>query len=166
MVVRGAGMQRLSSRWTFFHKRIFPLFWFGMIAVNVIMMWAPHSAPRRAEVWEALLPPLFMAVIGFVIFKALIFDLVDEVWLEGDHLLVRNRGDQVSVGLDNVMNVSSTTMTNPTRISLMLRKESSRLGKTVTFMPVRSRSFFGMFKPDPIATLLIERVDAVRRSNA
>ncbi|QNJ99889.1 hypothetical protein [Dyella telluris] len=160
-------MQRLSSRWTFFYKRLFPLFWFGMIAMSMTGLWAaPAAGGRHPDFWLMLLPPLFMAVVVFVLFKTLIFDLVDEVWLQGDHLLVTSRGDQVSVALDNVMNVSSTTMTNPPRISLTLRTESSRLGKTVSFMPVRSREFFAMFKPNPIASLLIERVDAARRRPA
>ena len=160
-------MQRLSSQWTFFYKRIFPLFWFGMIAISTSAMWlVPHGATKQGAVWMSLLPPVFMAVIGFVIFKALIFDLVDEVWLAGDHLLVRNRGDQVSVALGNVMNVSTTTMTNPPRISLMLRTESSRLGKVVTFIPAGRNGLLTMFKPNPVATLLIERVDAARGGKA
>jgi len=160
-------MQRLSSRWTFFYKRIFPLFWFGMIAMTLIAMWGVHGRANQSfDVWMSFLPPVLMVVIGFAIFKALIFDLVDEAWLVGDHLLVKNRGEQVSVALDNVMNVSSTTMTNPPRISLTLRVESSRLGKTVSFVPARRQSLFAMFKPNPIATLLIERVDAARRRPA
>jgi hypothetical protein len=160
-------MQRLSSRWTFFYKRLFPLFWFGMVAISVTGMWiAPHGAGKRVEPWMALMPPVFMAIIGFVIFKLIIFDLVDEVWLTGDHLLVRNRGDQVSVALDNVMNVNVTMFINPPRISLTLRTESSRLGKTIAFVPVSRQSFFAMFKPNPIATQLIESVDAARRRKA
>ncbi|ULU26638.1 hypothetical protein [Dyella terrae] len=160
-------MQRLSSRWTFFYKRLFPLFWFGMVAISVTGMWIdPHSAGKRVEPWAALMPQVFMVIIGFVIFKIFIFDLVDEVWLTGDHLLVKNRGDQASVALDNVMNVSVTTLINPPRISLTLRTESSRLGKTIAFVPAGRQSLFAMFKPNPIATQLIESVDAARRRTA
>lgn len=160
-------MQRLSSRSTFFYKRIFPLFWFGMVGISLTSMWViPHGAGKQVEPWMALIAPVFMVIIGLVIFKALIFDLVDEVWLAGDHLLVKNRGEQVSVALDNVMNVSVTSMTNPPRISLTLRTESSRLGKTVAFMPAGRQGLFALFKPNPTATLLIERVDAARRRTA
>jgi hypothetical protein len=57
-------------------------------------------------------------------------------------------------------------MTNPPRISLMLRIESSHLGKTVVFMPDSPRGFLAAFRPNPVATQLIECVDAARRSHA
>ncbi|AIF46728.1 hypothetical protein [Dyella japonica] len=160
-------MQRLSSRSTFFYKRIFPLFLLGLVGIGVAVAWVVSSAAgKRPEAWLSVLPALFMAVVGWVIYKTIIADLVDEVWLAGDHLLVRNRDDQVSVALDNVMNVNVTSLTNPPRISLTLRTESSRLGKTVTFVPDGPRGLFGAFKANPVATQLIECVDEARRRKA
>lgn len=158
-------MQRLSSRSTFFYKRVFPVFWFGFIAMTLIAMWVPRRATGHGPdvLMMSLVPPLFMVVIGYFLFKRLIFDLVDEVWLDGDHLLVKNSGDQVKVMLDNVMNVSASTMTNPPRISLTLRTESSRLGKIVSFMPAGPGGFFALLRPNPVAQQLIECVDAARR---
>ena len=35
-----------------------------------------------------------MMAFGFFIMKKLVFDLVDEVWDDGDTLLVKNRGQE------------------------------------------------------------------------
>ena len=159
-------MQRLSSPSTLFYKRVFPVFWFGMIGLSVVTMAATGAIGRRPELWPSFAAPVLMAVIGFTLFRRLLFDLVDEVWLDGEQLVVKNRDETMRVALTNVMNVSSTTMTNPPRITLMLRIESSRLGKQVSFIPAGPRGLFSGFKASPVAMDLIERIDALRRRAA
>lgn len=159
-------MQRLSSRSTFLYKRVFPVLWLGFLTLWVVMMWGEWNLRNGVPALVLFTPVALAVLIGFLAFKRLILDLVDEVWLDGDGLLVKNRGEQVKVTLSNVVNVSASTMTKPPRVSLMLRKESSRLGRTIAFMPAGPCGFFEMFKPNPIATLLIERVDAARRRPA
>ncbi|RDS83310.1 hypothetical protein [Dyella psychrodurans] len=156
-------MRRLSSRYTYFYKRVFPLLWFGILTVVALGVGLSLLASRQS-VLPFLIMPIFMAALGFVLYRKLIADLVDEVWLAGDVLLVKNRGDEISVGLRDVMNVNAVTMMNPRRITLMLRNDT-RFGQHINFMPaIQSASFVSSFKPDPIATELIERVDALRMS--
>jgi hypothetical protein len=39
-------MTRLSSRWTYFYKRVFPVMWFGFIALFLLLPWLNrHQAP-------------------------------------------------------------------------------------------------------------------------
>lgn len=159
-------MQRLSSPSTVFYKRVFPVFWFGMVVLSVVVMISTGAVARHPEMWPSLAVPVVMATVGFTLFRKLLFDLVDEVWLDGDQLVVKNRDETSRIALSNVMNVNATTMTNPPRITLMLRIESSRLGKQVSFIPTGSRGFLSAFKQNPIATDLIERVDALRRRPA
>lgn len=158
-------MRRLSSSSTYFYKRIFPILWFGFLLVFLaIALWGtlyPQASARPQLVAPFLLMPLLMAGIGFLVFRKLIFDLVDEVWLDGDWLVVKNRDEQRRVALSDVMNVNATTMTNPRRITVMLRSDS-RYGRSFSFMPASPRGFLSAFNPDPIATELIERVDALR----
>lgn len=160
-------MRRLSSSSTFFYKRIFPVLWFGFLLVFLaIALWStlyPQASARPQPVVPFLLMPLLMAGIGFLVFRKLIFDLVDEVWLDGDWLVVKNRDEQRRVALSDVMNANATTMTNPRRITVMLRTDT-RYGRSFSFMPASPRGFLSAFKPDPIATDLIERVDALRRA--
>ncbi|RDI98582.1 hypothetical protein DVT68_08620 [Dyella solisilvae] len=159
-------MQRLSSPSTFFYKRVFPVFWFGMLAVFLLVWVGSGAALKRPEMWPSMGVPVVMAVVGFTLFRRLLFDLVDEVWLDGDALVVKNQGDSTRVALDNIINVNATTLTNPPRITLMLRVESSRLGRQVSFIPAGPRSLFSAFKPSPVALDLIERIDARRRRPA
>lgn len=159
-------MQRLSSPSTFFYKRVFPALWFGFLAF-FILVWAKVGVTQhRGDLWAPLLMPVGMAVVGFVLFKRIIFDLVDEVWLDGETVVVKNRDATTRIPLRDVINVNASTMTNPPRITLMLRMESAHLGKAVTFMPAGPRGVFSAFKPNPVATDLIERIDALRRRAA
>lgn len=159
-------MQRLSSRSTFFYKRVFPVFWFGIVALGAVVAGTAVLGAHRPVVWPSLAVPVVMGIVGFTLFRRLLFDLVDEVWLDGNELVVVQGGERTRVPLTNVMNVNSSVMTNPPRITLMLRMESSRLGKTVSFMPSGPRGFLSGFKPDPIATDLIQRIDALRQRPA
>jgi hypothetical protein len=154
-------MRRLSSRSTYFYKRIFPWLWFGFLALIVLIV-AYASRGRHTPLLPMLIGPAFMAVVGFVLYRKLIADLVDEVWLASDVLLVKNRGDEISVGLRDIVNVNAVTVTNPRRITLLLR-HATRLGQHISFMPaIQLGSFVSSFKPDPIASELIARVDALR----
>lgn len=162
-------MQRLSSSMTFFYKRVFPVLWFGFIAIFIVSWFGIGSArPHfvRPDWWMDLLPPLLMGIIGGIVFKLLIFNLVDEVWLEGDTVVVKNRGESTRLPLTDVINVNCTTMTNPPRITLSLRTESARLGKQVNFIPAGRRGLLAAFKSNPIADELIRRIDALRRRPA
>jgi hypothetical protein len=158
-------MRRLSAPSTHSYKRMFPIFWFGELAIFVMIIGAtvvdPNAWMSTGQLASFLLPMAFAGVGSFFIFKMLIADLIDEVWLDGDCLVVKNRDQQIRVGLGDVMNVNATTMTNPRRVTLMLRTDS-RFGRNLTFMPASPRGFLSAFKPDPIATELIGRVDALR----
>jgi hypothetical protein len=151
-------MLRISSKTTFLHKRVFPVFWFGFLAVFVAVALIAGPGDR----WQSLLfliVPIFMAVFGYVIMKKLVFDLVDEVWDDGSALVVRNRGQEDRIALSDIMNVSYSPLINPQRVTLMLRKPSI-FGSEVSFSaPVR----FVPFAKSPLVEDLIRRVDAARR---
>jgi hypothetical protein len=152
-------MKRISSRSTLFYKRCFPLLWFGFLAVFVIAdLWA--SRRTHVAVIPFLIMPVVMAVFGYAIFRRLIFDLVDEVWDDGDALIVRNAGTEERVALKNIINVGFSTMTNPERVTSALR-ERSHFGKEITFSP--PRRFLAFFSRSPIINELLERVDQARR---
>lgn len=160
-------MQRLSSTSTWFYKRMFPAVWFGFIALFfAFSLWArlhPEISRGPPPDLMFMVMPLFMAVVGFIVFRQLIFDLVDEVWLDGDWLLVTNHGEKQRVALADVMNINSSTRTNPRRVTVMLRTKT-RLGSSFSFVPASPRGFLSAFKPDPVATDLIRRVDAARQA--
>ncbi|HEY1266012.1 MAG TPA: hypothetical protein VGH16_02065 [Candidatus Binatia bacterium] len=101
-----------------------------------------------------------MIVFGYILFKKLIFDLVDEAWDAGDYLIFKNKGIEEIVRLENIMNVSASTFTNPPRVTLTLRAPS-RLGSEITFSPPTPFTL-NPFKKSPIVDELIQRVDRAR----
>ena len=151
-------MRRVSSKATFYNKRIFPAIWFGFlilfVGTSVFSGAQRHSLPSI----PFLLFPVAMIAFGFFIMKKLLFDLVDEVWDEGDALLVKNGGQEERIALGDIKNVSYSPYMNPPRVTLSLRR-STVFGEQITFSaPMR----FIPFATSPIINDLINRIDAAR----
>ncbi len=153
-------MRRISSRMTFVNKRLFPLVWFGFLAFFVVI--SIYSMIKKG-VFQIVffITPIVMTVFGYLIMKKLVFDLVDEAWDVGDALIVKNKNEEVRIPLSDIMNISYSYVTNPARVTLVLR-HPSRIGPEVTFMPPTSLI---PFKKNPIVAELIERVDSLRKDN-
>jgi hypothetical protein len=154
-------MKRISSKRTVVYKRIFPVFWFGFIALFVMTALLPGRR-THVEVIPMLLVPVVMAVIGYALFRRLLFDLVDEVWDNGDALIVRNASVEERVPLRNIINIGYSLLTNPERVTLTLRN-AGPFGKEITFMPLPRPFSFRWLSRNPIIDELIERVDQARR---
>jgi hypothetical protein len=108
----------------------------------------------------AFIVPVFMAAIGYLMMKHMIFNLADEVLDAGDALIVRFGSEQERIPLSEIINISYTYMQNPSRVTLTLRTPS-RFGKEVSFMPPQR---FFPFAKSPIVAELIERADTARRA--
>ncbi len=98
-------MKRISSRSTSFHKRIFPVMCFGFLAVVFLISLVAFMAKGQVPV-PFLLMPIAMAIFGYILMKVLVFDLMDEVWDEGNTLLVRDKGKDERIDLKNIKNIS------------------------------------------------------------
>jgi len=151
-------MQRISSRNTVFYKKIFPLIWFGLLTAiglgHLIVKW-------KVEI-SFLLIPIGLAFLGYFFMKKLVFNIVDEVWEEGDTLIVRNKGEEIYVALSEIINVSYSGFTNPPRATLTLR-HTGPWGKETTFLPPRG-PFPGL--KSPVIDSLIEKIDIQRSRKA
>jgi hypothetical protein len=147
-------MQRISSRMTFWYKRVFPIIFSGFVLAFMIVPIALGHAPPL----DFLIIPLIMLVFVFFIMKKLIFDLVDEVWDGGDVLIVRNSNQEDRIPLSSIMNVSYSPWINPPRVTLSLRTPSSFGDKVVFCAPVRLLPF----TDSPVIDDLIRRIDTAR----
>jgi hypothetical protein len=157
-IVPAAGVSRLiSSRTTFMHKRVFPVIWFGFLAVFVLVVLLAPRGPRSAGPF-VLVMPFFMGIFGFLFMRKLLFDLVDEVWDAGSTLLIKSKGYEVRVELSQIMNVSYSMFSKPPRVTLSLRQSTS-LGSEIAFIPPTQ---LWPFSRSPIVDDLIRRVDAAR----
>jgi hypothetical protein len=146
-------MKKISGGSTFYYKRILPVMLFGL---PVFFLYITFSAPHGPPPLLGLLPMLVLVPIFYLMLRKLVWDLADEVWDGGDHLVVKIGIDSETVPLSNIMNVSASTLVNPPRITLRLMNPG-RFGQEISFSPPRN-SIFNPFARNPVADDLIERV--------
>jgi hypothetical protein len=158
-------MRRISSQWTFFYKFVFPVIWFGFIIVFLIVAVFVPTRSGQSPVIPALIVPVIMLAVGYGLMKKLIFDLADEVWDDGDALVVKKSGQEQRITLSDIKNVNYSVMTSPPRVVLSLRRPTV-FGDQVAFCaPIRFIPFIP-FATSPIIDDLIERIDVARRKQA
>jgi hypothetical protein len=149
----------MSSKMTFFYKRIFPVIWFGFLAVFFLIGLVKGLAADPLSNLPFLIVPVVMAIIGYQMMKRMAFNLVDEVFDLGDALLVRSGGQEERVALADIKNVNFFPYMSPPQVTLSLQRPSV-FGDTIVFcapariMPL-SRS--------PTIEKLIDRIDAARQ---
>ena len=156
-------MTKISSKWTRYNKRLFPLFslCFLTLFLAVGLFVAP---PGEAQVMFVVLPLAMMAFM-YLLFKKLVWDLADEVFDCGDALLVRDGEKEERITLANVINVNVSSFTNPPRITLRLDKPSRLFGNEVAFSP-KIPFNITLFAKNEIAESLIARADKARKERA
>ena len=154
-------MEKISSRMTFFNKRVFPALFLGFATIFLLFavytiffqhQFLPKDAPPAAVM---ITVPLLMLGFGFVLFKNLCFDLMDEVYDCGDGLLVRNGGKEDRIGFNEISNISYAYMQNPQKVTLSIRRETA-FGHEVSFAPP---VVWFPFAKSPIVKTLIDKVE-------
>ena len=150
-------MKKLTSKATFFHKRVFPFIWFGFLGVFLCVGLFTNASQNGPGI-IFLVVPMGMAVFGYFIMKKLVWDLIDEVYDEGTSLLFRNGDKEVRVRLKDIKNVSYSTMTNPPRVTVSIRHKTV-FGDELTFSPPVS---WVPFKKNADIERLIDRIDDTR----
>ncbi|MDD5712126.1 MAG: hypothetical protein PHY31_05115 [Smithellaceae bacterium] len=153
-------MKKISSKGTRAYKKLFPVIWYAMIAFFLVVPFLPNDCKEKTPDPAFFIGPIIMAVVGFVVMKLLIFDLIDEVYDEGDSLLFRNSGREVRVYLRDIKNISYQSFVNPPRVTVSVRNATA-LGSDLTFTPPMK---FNPFRKDSSIMELIDRVDQARRS--
>jgi hypothetical protein len=154
-------MRRISSRMTFFYKRVFPAIWFGFLILFIAVPLVSSAGRNATPPPPFFIMPAIMIVIGYFVMKKLVFDLVDEVWDDGDCLVIKNRGEEQRVAFSDIKNVSYSPFINPPRVTLSLRHPTV-LGDEIAFnAPMR----IVPFSTSPLIKDLIDRIDLVRRRN-
>jgi hypothetical protein len=155
-------MRRISSRMTFVNKRVFPTVSFGLLALfiavplalSIIRNTAPPPLP-------ALIVPAILIVGGYFLMKRLVFVLADEVWDDGNSLVIKKRGEQERVALSDIKTISYSPLANPPRVTLSFLR-STAFGNEITFNgPMRLIPIGG----NPVIQDLIDRVDRARRKD-
>jgi hypothetical protein len=148
-----------SSKTTFFYKRIFPIVWFGIMAVLFFVGLLKVLGTDPISNVPFLIVPVLMAIIGYQFMKKLAFNLVDEVLDAGDALIVRSGGREERIALADIKNVNYFPYGSPPQVTLSLRRPSA-FGDTIVFCgPAR----FMPLSSSPVAdSKLVDRINAAR----
>ena len=151
-------MKLISSS---YHRRV-PLAGAAVGLVGAVLgIVLPGVLGRGTIPLAAFLPfILVMGLVAFVLWK-LFSGLADQVWDDGDALVVEIGGEMLRVPLADIVNVNYSSMTNPPRATLRLRN-ATPAGREIVFIPKRPFSI-NPFARNPIMEDLIDRIDARRR---
>jgi hypothetical protein len=151
-VIQQPIMRQLSSSSTWWHKKAFPMIWFGFLGFMMLIM-LPSVLQEQTPA-PIILIPLGLAIFGFFLLRLLVWPLVDEVYLDSDDVVVRNKGEEDRFPFSNVINVQGSEYTNPERITLNL-KQPCLFGDEIKFMPPPRWLAYGKH---PLANELIRRI--------
>lgn len=154
-------MNTISSKQTYFSKRVFPILWLGGVAIFLVFGLAAATSHKVPADPMVLVVPVVMLVFGFVLFRKLLWDLADEVQDGGSFLLVRKGPVEQRIPLANITNVSMSQLTNPKRLTLRLRTPCE-FGDEVVFIPKAPLFSLNPFARNAVAEDLMRRVDQAR----
>lgn len=139
-----------------------PLVWFGFIAFFDVM-WMINS---RGSLGSAIGIPLLVSGIGiaaFVMAGRQTADACDEIWLDGDSLIVKNGGEESRVALRDVVDVSSYIFKSGLQIRLALRNGAAGLGDSISFFAGGARGPFGPVSSHSILAMLKQHIDEAQQ---
>ena len=147
-------MRPVSSKMTFFYKRVFPVIWFGFL----LLLFAFGLFSTSPDILF-LIVVLLMAIFGYWFMKKVMFNLADAVLDAGDALVVRSGGQEERIALSDIKNVNYSPYMYPPQVTLSVRRHTV-FGDTIAFCaPVSIMPLWS----SPVILDLIDRVDAARR---
>ena len=155
-------MNIISSKQTFFTKRIFPAIWLGGVALFLVLALIVPASQRRPGDAMLFVVPVVMLVCGVLMFRKLLWSLADEVQDGGSYLLVRKGAIEKRIPLADVLNVSMSQFTNPKRVTLRLRSPCE-WGDEIAFIPKMPVFSLNPFARNAVVEDLMRRVDQARR---
>lgn len=147
-------MRRISSDLTFFHKRIFPFLWFGILGLILVV-----GLKDGGKLLPIVLIPIVMMLFGYVVMRILIFGLLDEVLDDGDALVLRNGGQEERVAFTDIRSVDYRGVVRPQRVVLSLKRPTIFGDKVVFAAPT---SMLPFMKSEDVTTL-IAKVERARQ---
>ena len=133
----------LSSRITFFYKRIFPAIWIIAFCLLTLFVWIGSCQTDSSLKWLTLIC-LTAGSLFLLWFSA----RLKTVKLQGEHLIVSDYCSEEIIPLQQIEEVKETRIWNPKLIKLQLVR-SGRWGNEIIFIaPIR---FQFVFSGHPLA---------------
>ena len=152
-------MRPLSSKMTFYYKRVSPVSFFGVVLLMFGFGLISVLRDRQVSNVPFLIVLLLLAVFAYRFMKKLVFNLADEVLDAGNALVVRSGGQEERIALSDIKNVNYSPYMSPPQVTLSVRRHTA-FGETIAFLaPV---SIFPL-RSSAVINDLIDRVDAARQ---
>jgi len=149
-------VKRISTPYTF-SRKFFPFLFYGFLAMFLAFV-GMSGAFRKEPLF--LVVPCVMAVGGYFFMRAVLRDLVDDVYDCGSFLLVRKGRLEESIPLANIINVNFAINQRPARITLTLDKPG-KFGKEISFAPP-PKIYLIPYPRNEVVEDLIERAQMAR----
>ena len=154
-------MRRISSKMTFYYKRVYPFLFFGFILVFAAMPLISGLSLGQVSTAPFYIAPAIFAVLGYLLIKKFFFGIVDEVFDVENALIIKNGNQEERIPLADIVNVNYSSMfIRPARVTLLLRRPGN-FGNEITFAPPGLINFLPFVK-SPVVEELIQRIDAAR----
>lgn len=146
-------MKRISSDITRLHKTLFPVLIIGVSIAVLVILVADMINKKEVNIF-AIGFMLLAGVYAFSESKKRMTGLVDEVWDDGDAVIIKNGNREARVVLSNIRKVRYGGIGNAHFVTLQLH-EACSLGQEISFVPPRK---FLQFTRNPAVSDLISRI--------
>jgi hypothetical protein len=152
-------MRPLSSKTTFYYKRVSPVIFFGVVLLMFGFGLISVLRDRQVSNVPFLIVLLLLAVFAYRFMKKLVFNLADEVLDAGNALVLRSGGQEERIALSDIKNVNYSPYMSPPQVTLSVRRHTV-FGETIAFLaPV---SIFPL-RSSAVINDLIDRVNDARQ---
>jgi tryptophan-rich sensory protein len=152
--------RELSSRWTFFHKFVFPTIWIcGFASGTAAMFLSPNAWNLNPHLREVRWIFLLALIVGaaFIYWSGI---RMKKVWLAQNSLVISNYLEEITVPLQQVERVSGSILMTPELVWVHFRRPTI-FGKRIIFMP-KLRLWSG-FSEHPIVEELRQLINEGNR---
>ena len=152
-------MRRISSSMSYHFKRTLPILMFGTFSAALVA--ALLQRPIPVETVGLL---VVVIVVGVIVTYRFMRDVLDEVYDDGDRLLVRNGGVEDTVLLRDVIGVDAKRLRTLVRLTLTLAVPG-KFGDKVVFL-IRDTFLDGMpYGPPALIKQLQDRIAALKQNS-
>lgn len=149
-------MERLlSSRLTYFYKRVFPVVWILTFSAGTFFLWIYNYEGTSSFKWFVL-----VCLLGGSIFLRWFSVRLKVVSLQGEQIVVSDYRSKETISLRQIEEVTETRIWNPKLIKLRLNRPG-RWGDEIVFIaPIR---FQFIFSNHPLVKELRHMIQTTRQ---
>ncbi|MDP2956266.1 MAG: hypothetical protein Q8N53_07585 [Longimicrobiales bacterium] len=146
--------ERLTDGSTYYWSRIFPTVWSGLVGIVVALLWLDVLGDGPIPLAVKVTATTLWAVLSAFFFRA--FGRFQDVWLDGDDLLVGDPIRGLRISLRDVREVKESRLNQVKNIKLKLARPTP-WGDSIAFVPKGFRTFLFPYASSPVADDLRER---------